>query len=606
MTRTDRSKRQTIVLLSGLLCLLAVMDSGFAQQAGRPYLRPMDSPDDQAAAAAPRNDVYRPAATSPAQELERPAQRRAQPQRGPATVMQENIPAPVDRGNLAPIIAGDGSGLPMDLWNGMDIAGFEKLLSQIAIPPRSAALHDLWKRLILSKAAPPGGGNATFEALRLEALYRSGLAAEAAAETAQQPPPPNSVAAVLAARNELANARRDKACELAGQATALKGDVPKQVKTEAVLLGGYCAAAAGDTGGAGLAAELAREEGQEPSLGLSALDALSVGAKPAVKIEGHLTLLDYRLLEAAGTPPESISLDKAEPALLVALTNDGASKPDIRLAAAEAAARLNAIPPDALAAIYSAVGGNGGAGAEASATGSPAKRAAMFKAIEAERNPAAKAQRITALIEEARGAGLGFQAMRLTARVASQIEPQPGLASFTDTAAEIGLASGKYDLVRRWASLLQADGAAHWLALADIADVSMQPKGQYLAALERLAERGRFKPETLHRLATVLDALDYLVPIPLWEAASRTPQPTGGYLPETGVLPELQDASKKQEFGHTVLLVMKTLGPDGPEAANLIALGDSIRALKRAGLEADARRMGLEALLGSWPRSAPN
>jgi hypothetical protein len=96
------------------------------------------------------------------------------------------------------------------------------------------------------------------------------------------------------------------------------------------------------------------------------------------------------------------------------------------------------------------------------------------------------------------------------------------------------------------------------------------------------------------------------VPLPLWEAANKTPQPTSGYLPETGVLSELQDASKKQEFGRTVLLVMNALGPNGADDANLIALGDSIRALKRAGLEADARRLGLEALLGSWPRLAAN
>jgi hypothetical protein len=36
----------------------------------------------------------------------------------------------------------------------------------------------------------------------------------------------------------------------------------------------------------------------------------------------------------------------------------------------------------------------------------------------------------------------------------------------------------------------------------------------------------------------------------------------------------------------------------------MIALGDAIRALKRAGLETEARRLGLEALLPGWPRSA--
>jgi hypothetical protein len=96
------------------------------------------------------------------------------------------------------------------------------------------------------------------------------------------------------------------------------------------------------------------------------------------------------------------------------------------------------------------------------------------------------------------------------------------------------------------------------------------------------------------------------VPIPLWNLASRTPQPASGYLPDTGVLSDLADASKKKEFGRTVLLAMRTLGPAGAEGAHMIALGDAIRALKRAGLEAEARRLALEGLFTSWPRSVSN
>jgi len=102
----------------------------------------------------------------------------------------------------------------------------------------------------------------------------------------------------------------------------------------------------------------------------------------------------------------------------------------------------------------------------------------------------------------------------------------------------------------------------------------------------------------------VLDALDVQVPIALWEAASRTPQPDGGHLPETGVLSQLQDAAKKKEVARTILLAMRTIGPNGAEGAHMIALGDAIRALKRVGLERDARRLGLEALFAAWPRMA--
>ena len=191
------------------------------------------------------------------------------------------------------------------------------------------------------------------------------------------------------------------------------------------------------------------------------------------------------------------------------------------------------------------------------------------------------------------------------------LAPAEELTWFAETAAEIGLASGQYEMTRRWVALATSPdrpdtNLSHWLALTDIADPKASNRGADLEALLPLANRGRFQPEALHRVATVLDALNYNVPIPLWDAASRTPQPDGGYLPPTGVLSELQDAAKKKEYGRTVLLTMKTLGPNGAEGAHIIALGDSIRALKRAGLEPDARRLALEALLFAWPRGAAN
>src|SRR5262249_37352238 len=127
-----------------------------------------------------------------------------------------------------------------------------------------------------------------------------------------------------------------------------------------------------------------------------------------------------------------------------------------------------------------------------------------------------------------------------------------------------------------------------------------------LAFLDDLAARGRLGAGSLHRVVTVLDALDITVPLRLWEAAGRVAQPTGGHLPETGVLAELAQAAQQKESGRTIFLVVRALGPDGPDGANVLALGDSLRALKRTGLEADARRLGAEALFGVWPRTSGN
>jgi hypothetical protein len=184
---------------------------------------------------------------------------------------------------------------------------------------------------------------------------------------------------------------------------------------------------------------------------------------------------------------------------------------------------------------------------------------------------------------------------------------------FAETAIEILVTSGNYDGARQWVAFAggvdRPGGAAaastmqHWAALIDIADTQVTTaRGQSLASVEDVALKGRFTAEALHRLATVLDALDTNVPIALWDAANKSPQPAGGHLPETGVLPELLDASKKREFGRTVLLSLTAIGPNAADGAHILALGDTIRALKRAGFEAEARRLGFEALFTAWPR----
>lgn len=536
--------------------------------------------------------------------------------RAKATAMRDVIPAPVDRGELNPVLAADGSGLPFELWRGLDVVGIETLIGEIQIPPRSPALHNLWKRLITADVTAPTGTSTDnkFLALRLEVLYRSGLAKEAAAEIARQPAATEPLLAALAARNELAAGHSDKGCEIAGRAAGLKGDIPKRLKGQAILLSGYCAAAIKDPASAGLAADLAREEGVETSPGLDALDAISAGGKPKpIKVK-QLSLIDQWLLGVAGVPFAIELLPIAEPALLVALANDAATAPDIRLGAAEAATRLNALSSEDLALIYRSA-----ATAETADTllsgkagnSGPNRRAALFKTAETEQTPMKKTRLIRALIDDARPSGLAFQAMQMSAKAADSLNPQPEISWFAETGAEIGLASANSAMTAKWVALAGSPNPAvnplqHWLALEELADAASASHGQYLPQIEALAQHGRFTPDALHRLVTVLDALGYNIPIPLWEAASRTPQPKTGYLPATGVLSQLQDASAKKEFGRTVLLAMKSLGPNGAEGANMLALGDSIRALKRAGLEADARRLAVEALFGAWPRTAVN
>lgn len=545
---------------------------------------------------------------------------------------REQVPAPgvetsplpsereraVERTELAPIIAGDGAGLPSELWQGVDAKNVHGVVTKLDIPPRSPSVHALWKRLWISTAAAPGQGadRDRFEALRIEALQRSGLLKELIErlDADKGSAPSDPLYGALAARARVGAGNLKQGCADA-RAIARTAGIPAAIKGEMLLVGGYCGAVEGNPGAASLAADLVRSEGIEAPLPLAALDAISVGQPFKATLPKRLSLMDYRFLEAAKSISYADAIEHAEPALLVALATDATTEhpPARRVQAAELAARINALDAERLAEIYRAQTFAGGDIAEPlAAKVDPAlRRALLLKALDAERTPMKRARLARALLDEARRAGIPFTVATILAGAIEGLGPVQEIGWFAETAIEVNLAAARYDAARRWidfsAQLDRTNNLQHWLVLVDIADPKFPAKrGESLALAEQFALRGRLSPDLMHRLATVLDALDYQIPIPLWEAASRTPQPAGGYLPPTGVLTELADAAKKKEFARTVLLAISAMGPDGADKAHMIALGDSVRALRRAGLDADARRLALEAVFGGWPRMASN
>ena len=156
-------------------------------------------------------------------------------------------------------------------------------------------------------------------------------------------------------------------------------------------------------------------------------------------------------------------------------------------------------------------------------------------------------------------------------------------------ASKSGWRPASYDMARDWITLADQGGGpglGHWRALIDIADAKEPERGRSFSVLENYAANGRFPSAALYRLATVLEALDYLVPIPLWDAANRTPQPKSGYLPETGVLTELQD--RVQKAG---IRAYRSAGHEGA------------RPQRRAGCAPDRARRQYSCLEARRPRS---
>ncbi len=487
--------------------------------------------------------------------------------------------------------------LPPDLWRGLDAGAVTKWLAAQTAPPRSPGLAGLWRRLMLSvedapSAAAPQPGNEVGLA-RLEALYRSGLVSEIGEVLAKRGAA-GAAAQLWHARIDIGLGAREKGCKtLAGPMASLPS---RALRAEKQLLSGYCAAVAGDTRAAALAASLAREEGSTSELALGILGSLDGGVDNRPPLPDRLSLIDYRFLELTGPVDSDRALKEAEPALLVALAGNTALAAKVQVAAAEAALHLNTMTPEAVAKVYRRLP----ASKSGAAPDRALKRAQLFRDLEETQTPAVRARLTRTLLDEARRAGVLLQTARMLAPAFSNLWPGPDMGVMAESLVQIALVGGQLDLARRWAE--SAVSLQHWLALIDIADPQARHVQQAgLLSLADLAKRGRISPTALHRVVTVLDALGIDVPLGLWEAAGRVPQPTGGHLPPTGVLGELAQASEQKQVGRTIILAIEALGTDGPDGANILALGDTLKALKRAGLEADARHLALEALLAIWP-----
>ena len=517
------------------------------------------------------------------------------------------------RSELAPAMSNDGSGLPFDIWTGLDLTTTEQLMAQLDLPPLSPTLHGLWKRLMTSESGAPAGANqAAFAAIRAEALYRSGLFQPLAEVLARIPGAGSTpIFEALEARRALATGQSDQGCHGVKSTAARKDELPPALRGEILALAGYCAAAAGNASAASLAAELAREEGLDDPVMLAALDAVSAGRAVRLPRNGRVGPSQYRVIALSKQADMTDVLGRANAALLAALVADPATDDRLRLTAAEAAARLDVITPAALAGVWQSQRFSPSDLADPLSARVEAgqRRALLFQVAEAERNGARRAHIVRALLDDARRDGLYLATLSLAGALIGPPGRSADGAAFGEIAIEAALASGDYQLAHSWVGALNAYGNGgplhHWLALSDIADPNPNaPRGASLPAVEDLARQGRFSGPVLHRLATVLDALDYQVPMGLWQLSSSTPQPNDGHLPETGALAQLKDASDQKQFARTILLTMHALGPKGAQGAHIIALGDSIRALRRVGLEAEARRLGFEALFAVWPRSA--
>src|SRR6185503_3604405 len=197
--------------------------------------------------------------------------------------------------------------------------------------------------------------------------------------------------------------------------------------------------------------------------------AFATGTKPNLALPKRVLLLDYRFLELLGPVNALQIFDKAEPALLAMLAGDTQADARLQIAAAEAALRLNALPPQAVAEVYRRLALSGAGSTDPAAQqGDPLlRRALYFRAADVARAPAQRARFLRAILDDARRSGSYLQTARVLLPLLANLQPTPDLGSGGEMGIELALLAGQFEPARRWA---ETGGLWPWLALVDIAD----------------------------------------------------------------------------------------------------------------------------------------
>jgi hypothetical protein len=313
------------------------------------------------------------------------------------------------------------------------------------------------------------------------------------------------------------------------------------------------------------------------------------------------------MARAANLKPPADMATTTHAGTAAALANMTALDAPMRIAAAERAEALGATGAEDLARAYAtmefAPGALSGVAGRAERAYDAEARALLFAAVRAQTEPAARATALERLLHFARAKGGYPQAARLAASVIATMTPAPALAPFAPEAARALLASGRTDDAKAWLDLARTrpGGLALPLAvMARLAGVAGEADDAVVRAwwTEMAGREGAVARATI--VFSSLDALGMPVEPRLWRQvlAGATPAPAAA-LPPTPLLVGLDRAGAAKRRGEAVLYALAALGEAGPAGAHPLTLSTALQSLKSVGLEAEARRMAVEAALAA-------
>jgi len=533
-------------------------------------------------------------------------------------------------------------GFGLDMWRGTDRSVARPLLARLPGDMPSPAMHDMARRLLLSVTAPPAGAGAgsgpgggvlvaglgigpspsvgaesngaesngiDFLTLRIERLMALGDI-PAFNRLLDAVPVRQETQAIGRARVDglwLAG-NYDGACKLV---RGRIGQYHAEVYWQKALV--FCQFLAGEVDQGMLGLDLLREQGgADDALFFALADALG-GGEPEALPAGDPSPLHLAMMLAAGLPMDTEMPQDAAPAILYALARAASAPPETRVLAAERACARGMIDGAALGEAYDSFifkpDDLSNALSEAAAQEGPRARALLYQAARDETIPATRAEVLRVALERAVEDGTYQASVAALSPMLRELPVTPELAWLATAAGRALYAAGEPEQASAWLTLGRQEAILNPQASTAVAALwpysRLAGRGSQTASGD-LAAWGDIRvgigdpvpPRARSLLRAAFQALGERDPM-AWAPIAATAEAGARPMPDAAFVFALGDASEAGRVGETVLLSLIVLGERGPAGSHVLALESVISALRRVGLDAEARALAIEAAIAS-------
>ena len=505
--------------------------------------------------------------------------------------------APVDNGWIG-VLDESAHPLPQTMWQGTPRALVVAALPRLA-PIGSPTLQDLSRRLLLSNAAAPQGADApdapNLATLRVGRLVALGDADDALALIDALPATMGSEE-IDRDRVELRFAKDDTDGACRDVQTGIGRH--QGVWWDRALIA--CQALAGDQAKASLGLSLLREQQAPPDPTFDTLITV-IGGHPA-KLDklpdAHPMVIKLLVAAKLPLPPDAVA--SADLLSLREWVANGAVPPLQRLAAAERAAELGALPPAALGELYGKIEFKpeeiGAAIKQGKAPTVPRDRALLYQVARTDPAASVRAAALESLLADAKKRGDFITMARVVAPILGELTPSDELRSFAPDAVRALYAAGRAEAAQSWVAHVDGTAAPAMLLLTRLATGATAPGGD-AALQDAIVSVSKHDAAQGALLLSVLPEIGITITPGDW--APLIGAPHGAAMPDFAVWTRQQEAANGKRTGETVLLTLLLARAGDHLSGEPIVLSRAIGGLKAVGLDGEARALALEAALAA-------